>query len=264
MFNRGKAITYFEDLKISPATRTLRMKYLSAAWAYGLEREHFSVRNPMPGVKKELAHVQQKRAKTIEPDKYQRLFAVLREMQQEDKCNQVALLVEEFLLYVPIRKTEALRAKESDLNGNVLTIPQHKAMEKHDTTLTAELNNGAMRVIKRAIKLKKASGLATNPYIFASEDDGKHISAQTLHRVWDELRTRVGVDLVQHNTRSAIIALLMERGRTAEEISQLTGQSVATILIYYSPVLKQKARELSTEVGDIIDGFAKPKLKVMK
>lgn len=161
----------------------------------------------------------------------------------EDIFARSALL---FLIYVPVRKNEALNLKWSqiDFAGKQITFPK----TKNERPLTLFLTPETEAILKNIPRIHG------NPYVFCGKKDGSRLV--DIKRPWDAIRSTVGFSkktknpedaVTLHDLRRTFGSYAAQDGTSLQTIGAVLNHKDLSITEVYSRLSSQQSREALIE-----------------
>ena len=218
-------------------------KMFSLAEAWGLVAPR---RNPCRSVRRYKEH---RRDRFLAAEEYRRVGAVLDEAEADGSAMPSAIAAIRLLLLTGCRKMEivTLRWDDIDRAAGELRLSDGKTGPRR-VPLTPALE----------WVLDRTPRIDDNPYVFAGEKPGAHVT--NLDGVWRRLRVRADVEDVRiHDLRHSYASRALALGEGLPMIGRLLGHRKVTTTARYAHLARDTEKASAAKVGasigaDLLDG----------
>jgi len=198
---------------------------------------------------------EEQRKRYLTTKEYARLGKALRDAEQDETVNPLALRAIRLLLLTGCRPSEitGLKWEDVDLKAKVLRLPDSKTGAK-----TVQLPGAAVTLLRRAPRF------AESDYVFPGTGRkvvGAHLV--NLAKPWAVLKENAGLDgvrlydAVRHSFASVAVS---RHGHALSVVGELLGHSQASTTKRYSHLHDEAAREAVTAIGGTIDRAMRTKV----
>ena len=234
---RSDVRKWLVSLHATPAAADRSVPVLSTilkqAEVYGYRPEGS---NPCAGVKR---YRRRGRERFLNPDEIRRLSKVLD--RHHDSCPLQAATVR-LLLLTGCRKSEILTLRWFEYREGKLYLTDSKTGPR-----TVWLSSPARRIL---------DGLPrSGPWVFPSPRRNSHLSEQTLHDFWHEMRTEAGIEDVRcHDLRHSYASVALAHGETIPTIGRLLGHNDPATTLKYTHLADATVHEAAEALAPILAG----------
>lgn len=216
---------------LSDATVNRYTAYVRRVFNLALRWEAYEGRNPAQHAE---MRREQHREKFLTETELRALFKAL-----DEEPNQVAAGVIALLAATGARRGEAMAARweHIDRDRRLWVVPRSKSGKRRHIPLS----DAALRILARLPRVPDC------PWIFPGEDPAKPVGC--VRKAWDRIKARAGLlpDLRIHDLRHTYASVLVAKGRSLYEVSELLGHSQLTMTQRYAHLAPQRLIEAANE-----------------
>jgi integrase len=235
--------------KATPRQANVTLTVLSSLLSWAMDQRL------MPRGENPCAHIKRfgetKRDRFLSLPELTRLAEALDRAEAEGAHSIYALAAIRLLILTGARLNEVLTLEWSHVSLDMgrLSLPVSKTGQK-----AINLNKQAIDVLRSLPRLEG------NIYVIVGHRHGTHMV--NLHGVWDALRADARIsDVRLHDLRHSFASFAVSAGASLPLIGKLLGHNSPSTTARYAHIADSQARDINTEVGDIIAGAMNPKAK---
>ena len=240
--SREDAADLHHKLRATPAAANAAVTTLSRMFRFaetcGLAPESG---NPCRFV---IKYRERKRERFLADDEFDRLSAVLTEMEADGRLSPHAAAALRLLMMTGCRRNEilTLRRTDVDLNAGELRLADAKTGAR-----TVALSPQAVKV------LTKLPRVSDNPWVIAGPRPGKRLSNINEH--WGRVRTRARLEDVRlHDLRHSWASRTLALGESLPMIGRLLGHSQVETTARYAHLARDSVHEAASRIAASIAG----------